>query len=170
MAILDGIKSFISYILGKKSEVQDLDVKDVLLAKAVLDIHRKRSHKSVVSVPLFAIKKVHRLDRESSMLATQQRVSTLEANKEDLLEAREMTCELLAKYLPSISWIKVVEHEPGEFIAFEGNGRLAAMQEAFSPEDRMNVEVEQYHFRDTSKIARRLNRVRKLNDLLEEEG
>ena len=160
----------ISYLLGKKSEVSALDVKDIMLAKAVLDIHRKRSHKSVVSVPLFAIKKVHRLDRENSMLATRQRVSTLEANKQELLEAREMTCELLAKYLPSISWMKVVEHEPGEYIAFEGNGRLAALQEAFSPEDGMRVEVEQYHFRNTSKIIRRLNRVRKLNDLLEEES
>lgn len=34
----------------------------------------------------------------------------------------------------------------------------------------MRVEVEQYHFRNPSKIDRRLNRVRKLNDLLEEEG
>ncbi len=167
MAILDSIKNFFTYLLGKKSEVSDLDVKDIMLTKAVLDIHRKRSHKSVVSVPLFAIKKVHRLDRENSMLATRQRVRTLQANKQELLDARELTSGLLTKYLPSISAIKVVEHEPGGYIAFEGNGRLAAMQEAFSPEDSMRVEVEQYHFRNTSKIVRRLNRVRKLNDLLE---
>ena len=168
MAILDGIEDFFSYLLGKKSELSDLDVKDIMLSKVVLDIHRKRSHKSVVSVPLFSIQQVHRLDRENSMLATRQRVRTLEANKQELLEAREMTCELLAKYLPSISWMKVVESEPGKYIAFEGNGRLAAMQEAFSPEDGIRVEVEQYHFRDTSKIVRRLDRVRKLNGLLEE--
>ncbi|MEM7351784.1 MAG: hypothetical protein AAF657_13385 [Acidobacteriota bacterium] len=166
MTILDSIRGFFDYLLGKKSEVTDLDLKDIMLTKAVLDIHRKRTHKSVVSVPLFAIEKVHRLDRENSMLATQQRVETLEAHKQELLEAGEMTCELLAKYLPSISWMKVVEHEPGRYIAFEGNGRLGAMQEVFTPEDGLQVEVEQYHFRDTSMITRRLNRVRKLNNLL----
>ncbi len=166
MAIFDSIKGFFSYLLGKKSEVADLDVKDIMLTKAVLDIHRKRTHKSLVSVPLFSIHQIHRLDRENSMLATQQRVKTLEAHKQELLGAREMTCELLAKYLPSVSWMKVVEHEPGGYIAFEGNGRLAAMQEVFAPEDDMRVEVEQYHFRNTTKIVRRLNRVRKLNDLI----
>ncbi len=156
---------FFSYLLGKKSELSDLDVKDVMLAKVVLDIHRKRTHKAIVSVPLFSIRQVHRLDRESAELATRQRVSTLEAHKPELLAAREMTCELLAKYLPSISWMKVVEHEPGGYIAFEGNGRLAAMQEVFSPADEMRVQVEQYHFRNTPKIVRRLDRVRKLNGL-----
>ncbi len=159
---------FFSYLLGKKSELSDLDVKDIMLTKAVLDIHRKRSHKSRVSVPLFSIRKVHRLDRENSELATRQRVKMLREHKQELLEAGEMTCELLAKHLPSISWMKVVEHQPGGYIAFEGNGRLAAMQEVFSPQDGMRVEVEQYHFRNTPKIVRRLNRVRKLNGLLEE--
>ncbi len=169
MAIVDGITRFFSYLLGKKSEASDLDVKDIMLTKAVLDIHRKRTDKRRVFVPLFSIQKVHRLDRENSMLATRQRVSTLEAHKKELLEAREMTCELLARYLPSISWMKVVEHRPGGYIAFEGNGRLAAMQKVFSPQDGMQVEVEQYHFRNTAKIIRRLNRVRKLNDLLDDE-
>lgn len=166
MALLDGIRRFFSYLLGKKSEASDLDIKDIMLTKAVLDIHRKRTHKSLVSVPLFSVHRVHRLDRENSMLATQQRVKMLEAHKQELLEAREMTCELLAQYLPSISWMKVVEHEPGGYIAFEGNGRLAAMQEVFTPEDDMQVEVEQYHFRNTAKIVRRLDRVRKLNELI----
>ncbi len=157
---------FLSYLLGKKSEVSDLDVKDIMLTKAVLDIHRKRTHKSRVFVPLFAVQRVHRLDRENSMLATRQRVKILKAHTQELLEARDMTCELLAEYLPSISWMKVVEHEPAGYIAFEGNGRLAAMQEVFSPRDGMRVEVEQYHFRNTPKIVRRLNRVRKLNGLL----
>ena len=69
-----------------------------------------------------------------------------------------MTRELLAKHLPSISWMKVVEHSPGGYTAFEGNGRLAAMQEVFSPADGIKVEVEQYHFRNPAKIVRRLNR------------
>ncbi|MCP3956965.1 MAG: hypothetical protein GY719_03845 [bacterium] len=163
--MVESIKRFFSYLVGKKSEISDLDAKDIMLTKVVLDIHRKRTHKELTTVPLFSIRQVHRLDRESSELATQQRVKTLEAHKQDLLVVREMTCDRLAEYLPSISWMKVVEHEPGGYIAFEGNGRLAAMQEVFSPDDGMTVEVEQYHFRNTPKIVRRLNRVRRMNSM-----
>ena len=118
MVFVDGVKRFFSYLLGKRTEASELDFKDIMLTKAVLDIHRKRTHKSRVFVPLFSVQRVHRLDRENSMLATRQRVKILEAHKQELLAAREMTCELLAKYLPSISWMKVVEHEPGGYIAF----------------------------------------------------
>lgn len=51
------------------------------------------------------------------------------------------------------------------YLAFEGNGRIAAMQKVFTPSDGIEVEVEQYHFRNTRKIVRRLNRVRRLNGL-----
>ena len=48
MTFVDGIKKFFSYLLGKKSELSDLDVKDIMLTKAVLDIHRTRCHKTQV--------------------------------------------------------------------------------------------------------------------------
>ena len=38
------IKRLLSCLVRKKSEVQELDLKDVVLAKATLDIHRKRTH------------------------------------------------------------------------------------------------------------------------------
>jgi len=67
--------------------------------------------------------------------------------------------------MPSVSWIKVVQDRPGGYLAFEGNGRIAAMQVVFTPSDGIEVEVEQYYFRNTRKIVRRLNRVRRLNGL-----
>jgi hypothetical protein len=92
------------------------------------------------------------------------------AHKEELLGHGQISCELLAQYLPSVSWIKVVHEKEGSYLAFEGNGRVAAMQQVFSPEENLAVEVEQYHFRNPRKIIKRLNRVRRLNGLLEAEG
>ncbi len=166
MQLAHGFKKFLSYLLGKKSEVHDLDVKDVVMTKAILDIHRKRTHKELAALPLFSIHQIHRLDRESALQVTRERVDTLLAHMGELLEARTLSCDLLATYLPSGSWIKVVQERPGSYLAFEGNGRLAAMHQVFRPEDEMLVEVEQYHFRNPRKIIRRLDRVRRLNGLL----
>jgi hypothetical protein len=159
-------RRFLLYLAGKKSEVQELDIKDVVLGKAILDIHRKRTSKEITMVPLFSIRQIHVLDRESALLATRQRLKTLRARKEELLRAGNITCDALARFMPSVSWIKVVQDRPDGYLAFEGNSRIAVLQEVFTPSDGLQVEVEQYHFRNTRKIVRRLNRVRRLNGLV----
>ena len=162
------VGKLLSYLVGKRSELEDLDLRDVVMAKAILDIHRKRTHKEVVSVPLFSLHQIHTLDRENALRATRRRVEALEAHKSELLELGTLTCETLAQYLPSVSWIKVVQEAADCYLAFEGNGRIAAMQTVFEPGDGIAVEVEQYLFRKPRKILRRLTRVRRLNGLLED--
>jgi hypothetical protein len=154
------------YLLGKKSELEDLDLKDVVMAKAILDIHRKRTGKEIVRLPLFALRQIHTLDRENAIETTKRRVGVLEAHKDELVGAGTLSCDILARYLPSVSWIKVVREAEDSYLAFEGNGRLAAMQTVFRPEDGLLVEAELYMFGNPKKIIRRLNRVRRLNGLL----
>jgi len=153
------------YLAGKTSELEDLDIKDIVMAKAILDIHRKRTNKEIVGVPLFALRQIHTLDRENAIEATRRRIEILEAHRNELLGHGALTCEILARFLPSVSWIKVVQETPVTYLAFEGNGRIAAMQAVFNPEDDLSVEVERYGFRNPKKIIRRLNRVRRLNGL-----
>lgn len=165
MAVIEEARRFARYLLGKRSEIEDLDLKDVVLAKAILDIHRKRTHKTVERIPLESLKQIHRLDRPNAIEATRRRVEALERHKTELLETGTLTCETLARVLPSVSWIKTVQRGPDEYLAFEGNGRIAVMRSVFEPEDGICVEVEQYHFRNPAKIIRRLDRVRRMNGL-----
>jgi hypothetical protein len=164
------IRKLARYLLGKRSELEALDVKDVVMAKAILDIHRTRTHKEVVAVPLFSLRQIHTLDRENAIAATRRRIEALQVHKEELLAAGTLTCDVLARVLPSVSWIKVVREGDGSYLAFEGNGRIEAMQAVFSLEDDLLVEVEEYRFRNPRKVIRRLNRVRKLNGLLLDSG
>lgn len=164
--IFNKIINFIDYLFSKKSEVKHLNHKDLLLAKVVVDIHRKRTHSEFTYVPLFSIKPIHPINRKSSLLATQKRAEQLKKHHQDIIEKKNISRDFLANHLPSISWIKVVAAEDHSFIAYEGNGRLAAMHKVFKPEDGISVEVEMYHFRNSKKIIRRMNRVRGLNNLL----
>ena len=133
---------------------------DVVMAKAILDIHRTRTHKEVVAVPLFSLRQIHTLERENAIAATRRRIEALQEHKKELQAAGTLTCDVLARVLPSVSWIKVVREGDGSYLAFEGNGRIEAMQAVFSLEDDLRVEVEEYRFRNPRKIIRRLNRVR----------
>lgn len=167
MKISETIKKFSSYLWGKKKELADMDEKDVLLAKAVMDIHRKRSHTSLELVPLFHLHPIHPIDREGAMAAVRERGRILAEHRAELLKEKVLTSELLIQYIPSVSAIKAVRVEDGCYVTFEGNGRLAAMKQVFAPEDEMKVEIEVYHFPDSRKIIRRVERVRRLHGMVE---
>ena len=162
--MLASLRTWLHYLLGKRSEVAQLDYKDAYMGKVVLDIHRKRRDKRVTRVPLAKLEPIHRIDRENALAATRQRADALRAHRDALLATKVLDGDALQAIIPSVSQIKVVR-DGERWLAFEGNGRLYAMREVFVPEDGMQVEVEEYLFDDDRSIRRRLNRVRRLNRL-----
>jgi hypothetical protein len=164
--VIRNLRRLGAYLVGKSDEFQDLDLKDLLMAKVILDIHRSRTSKELVFLPLAKLKPIHKLDRPNAIRATEARVEALGPHCESLLAAGRLTCDDLAEVLPSVSWIKVVQEDDRSYLAYEGNGRLAALHRVFGPDAELEVEVELYHFRASKKIVRRLNRLRRLNGLL----
>ena len=160
------LKKMSRYLWGKRSELKDMSEADILLAKVVLDIHRKRSQSICINVPLFDLCQIHPIDRENSIRATTNRINILTDHKEELLQAKTLSREYLQNYLPSVSAIKVVADGKGEYIAYEGNGRLVALQKVFSPIDNIHIEVEEYQFKNEAKVIERMNKIRKLHNLL----
>lgn len=160
------VRKFVSYLLGKREEVQELDLKDLLMAKVILDIHRTRTRKELVFLPLGHLKPIHKLDRPNAIRATDVRVEALGPHRERLLATGRLTCDDLAEILPSVSWIKAVRENDESYLAYEGNGRIAALHGVFGHEADLEVEAELYHFRKPKKIVRRLNRLRRLNGLI----
>lgn len=162
---LTKISNLFSYLWGKKTELSDMDERDALLAKVVMDIHRKRSHSSFVLVPLMDLYPIHPINRQNAIEATQKRVLALESFQGELRNTRVLNRQKLNEYLPSVSAIKVVMTERDFYVAFEGNGRLAALQEVITTNDQLELEVELYHFDDPTKIVRRIKRLRKMHKL-----
>lgn len=163
--LIQKIKQLIAYFWGKKSELAVMDEKDVLLSKIVLDIHRKRSRKTSELVPLFNLLPIHPINRASSLTSTYKRIEILRSNRQQLLRTRELTNEVLKKFIPSISAIKTIQLSDNEYVAYEGNGRLAAMQEVFTPKDNLVIEIELYHFNRSQSILGRVRRLRRLHKL-----
>ena len=162
--MLETLRTWWYYLLGKRGEIAQMDYKDAYMAKVVLDIHRKRRDKRIVLVPLAKLDPIHRIDRESALRTTAERAAALRAHRETLLVSKTLDGAALQAIIPSVSQIKVVA-DGDRWLAFEGNGRLYAMREAFAAEDEMRVEVEEYRFDDDRSIRRRLHRVRRYNRL-----
>ena len=164
--LLSQINKFIAYLWGKKSELRSINECDVLLAKVVMEIHRKRSHSKFVFVPLFSIYQIHPINRDNSLKTTENRINMLQVRKNDLLKNKKISKDELSQCLPSVSAIKAVRENKISYIAYEGNGRLVALQTVFSPADDIYIEIEEYYFSNSSKIIRRMNRIRRLHGLI----
>ena len=165
--MLATLQQFWSYLLGKRSEIKDLDLKDAVMAKVILKIHRTRIDKALIRVPLHDVVQLHKLDRENSMAATQKRIDTLNEHKAEILTDPVLTVERLNAYLPSVSGVKVVQESARSYIAYEGNGRLAALQAVFGESDGVELEVEEYTFKNPAKVLKGLNRVRRMNGFID---
>ena len=158
--------NFFKYLFSKRSEIQDLDFRDALLAQANARIYRTRTHKTIEIVSLKYLKFIHSLERENAKSVLTQRIKILADNKENILMNNEIKMSVLNKHIPSVSFIKVIEANSMNYLAFEGNGRIAALKEVFGDSTDICVEVERYHFKNKKSIVRKLNRLRKLNGLI----
>lgn len=158
-------KQFIHYLWDKKSEISKLDEKDILLSKLVMDIHRTRTCHEIIQVDLFAIYPVHPLNRPNSIRATEKRVAILKQVQQKFRQTKNISREILHTHLPSVSGVKVVRTTDQTFISFEGNGRLAALQTVFLPEDHLTIEVEEYIFKDSTSILNQMNNLRDRHNL-----
>lgn len=153
----------IEYLYAKRSELFSLRFRDILLAKAVADIHRHSLKQQLKKVPLWSITPIHTIDRTAALDKVQERVELLEKHKEDILKERTLSKQKLLTILPSISGIKVIQENREKYISFEGNGRLEAFKRVFTRQDNIMVEVELYRLKDKKKVLRRVNRVRQRN-------
>ena len=159
------LKKFWNYLFSKRKEVKELDKKDIFLAKFMIDAGRNKRGSEFFLIPLNDIDKIHIIDRENAVSKLNERITVLEDNKAEIREKKNIDREFLGKYLPSISWIKVIKRKDNTYIAFEGNGRLEAFKKIFEKEDNLNIEVEVYTFRSYKKMLRRAERVRKYNGI-----
>lgn len=111
------LKDFVDYLFGKRSEVKDMSAKDAMLAKVILDIHRKRERTELIRVPLFSLKQIHRLDRDNAMESLNNRIASLQNDRQAIKDIRSSSCEELNRFLPSVSAIKVVQESEDSYIA-----------------------------------------------------
>lgn len=156
-------ENFLDYLYEKRTELNHLGFRDLLLAKAVTDIHRYSIKQQEKIVPLWSINPIHTLDRESALDKLQQRIEQLQQHRQSILNAKVVTRKTLLDILPSVSGIKVIYDKDNNFISFEGNGRLAAFKQVFNPKDKIMIEVEVYRLTQRDKVLRRVNRVIKRN-------
>ena len=74
MGPLQRFINFLRYLAGNKSELKRINRNDALLAKVVVDIHRKRAETEFILTPLHSILPIHPIDRGEALRSKEKRV------------------------------------------------------------------------------------------------
>ena len=77
LAVVAPKRSFVSWLLGKRSELGRLGRRDALLAKVVVDIHRHTVASEIRAVPLALLEPIHPIDRGDAVEEVERRAAVL---------------------------------------------------------------------------------------------
>lgn len=168
--VLTQAASLLEWGAQKLPELAELDVSDLLMAKAIADARAKASRVERRFVDHRQLRAIHPIDRATADQKCDERAQEardalplLQANGMRLSEELLASSEQLASFR-SVTGFQVVQLEDGSFVTFEGNGRREALARAFGEDQGVQVEVRQYVFDDPADeraIQRRMERVRR---------
>lgn len=149
---------------SKRSEIAQMDYRDALMAQLVLEILQTSIKHEFRYVPLFNCKPIHPTDnRENTFQATQARVDVIQARKEELLQTRLLSKEIIAELMPSATYIRGIPYQEDHCFTIEGNGRVAALKQVFSPEDRIEIELDLYYPKKLERSQKKILKLRKMH-------
>lgn len=160
------MKKFWNWLFQKAPEVKHLNTNDILLAKVVTRIKAEKISVETKSIPLHSIDLIHPINRESALKKTEDRIKAIKLTGDNIILDGCITKELQAHYLPSVTYIKVIELSPGRYVAWEGNGRLFALKKVFENSSKLSVEVDQYKIRENSSVFKEVLNLMKTNKVI----
>ncbi len=166
MNIIEEAKRIWNWLFAKRSELAQLGYKDAFMAHIVIEIMQKNRGHEFKYCPLYSLDPIHPVDnRENALKATKQRADDIRPHKSKLLKMGRLSKEVLAEYLPSATYARVVPMSEDRFVTFEGNGRVAALKMVFAPEDNIEIEVDVYYPKRPRRIRRKIKKLRAMHGM-----
>ncbi len=175
--VLSQVAAVLEWGVQKVPELSQVDLSDLLMGKVVADIKAHRDSVEHVFIDHRELKAIHPISRGPAIekcnertVAAKAALPTIRENGMRLSEDLIAASECLEAFV-SITGFQVVDLGGDDgYVTFEGNGRRAALMQAFGEETGVLVEVRLFTFDDPKvqeTIARRVRRVRRWKNVVD---
>ncbi|PIK13840.1 hypothetical protein [Halobacteriovorax sp. JY17] len=149
LANLSGLK----YLTQKFSEIQHLDRSNLVAILLRYKLVAQNRGKTVIDIPLSKLKAIHPINRGASLEKTKARAANISdfVRKNGVPEV--ITTDIQEQTIKSRMLMRAVKTDDGNYIVFDGNGRLFALRE-FAENSKIEdipISIELYDI-DYSKI------------------
>lgn len=105
--------------------------KNLKLMAFVTSLMLTTKERAFVRVPLHALNTIHTIDAPEAQHKMAGRAEMLVTHFDEIVDAGILSVELQNKLIPSIYPLMAVQDKFGNFVVFDGNGRLGAIHKAF---------------------------------------
>jgi len=153
LANLSGIK----YLTQKFSEIKHIDKSNITAMILRYNLMMRNDGTEVIQVPLSKLKSIHPVDREASIAKTKARSGNIKSFIKKNGVPEVFTTDIQEETIKSRMLMRAVKTDEGDYIVFDGNGRLYALRDYFENNDlsEMPIEIELYKI-DFKKIKHHL--------------
>mgnify|MGYP000844791753 CR=1 FL=1 len=134
--------ALVPYYLQKARELNQLDRSAPLAISLRTLIMSTTREIRTEMIALRNLQEIHPISRSASMQKLNHRIEGLEGMPLWTWRDHSLSNEVLNAYLPSKNAIRVVQRASGDYVVFDGNGRLFALKQVFP--DTLKIEVENY--------------------------
>ena len=147
------------YYLNKLREMTQLD-RSAPVAMTLRFLILTTSAPSVKEfVPIQSLKLIHPITRDAATEKLNDRVEALMRMPPEILN-QPIREEVLNQYIPSKNSLRAIETDEGDFVVFDGNGRLVALQKSLPIGTTVEVEVFRSRSQLLQKTLRKLRTMR----------
>jgi hypothetical protein len=154
------------WLWSKRSEVAEMDHRDAYMAHVVLEILQTSSSNEFMFVPLYQTIPIHPThNRENTVEAVNKRAKAISERKQEILKKGRISKELLSELMPSATYIRAIESGDGGYFTFEGNGRVAALKQVFSPHDKIQIELNIFYPKKVKKSQQKIIKLRRMHSM-----
>ena len=136
------IKNSFKYWYEKREELKYLKLRDMKQAYIISQIALFTQEKTNEYIYIKNIKLLHPVNRISALKKIKEREVVLKQNQEKIVQREAISRENLDKYIPSITPMKVIKFKNRQYVIWEGNGRLVALEKVFGK--NLMIEVEEH--------------------------
>ena len=154
------IQRLVEYVSGKRSEIKQMDHRDLYAAKVITEIQARKHSETTRVLPIEDILYFHPINRESALEKVREREQVIRQYESELREQGVLTKEWMREHLSSLTYCKVVPYGD-KFVAYEGNGRLMAIRNVI-PEG-IGIEVDYIDIPNS--LERKIRKVRQKNGI-----
>lgn len=130
-----------------------------------LDLMLKKQDTRRVFIPLSKLENVHPVTFPPALEKTKKRAESIRQNRSKVDIETGLSIEQAAEFMPSKNAMRAIRDKRGNFIVFDGNGRLEAIRQAFSDYPDLPVEVEVWTV-SSNGVLSLLDRARRSNGAL----
>jgi len=137
LANISGLK----YLTQKFSEIKHIDKSNLVAILLRYRLVTQNNGKRVVDIPLSKLKAIHPINRGASLEKTKARAASLAqyTSKEGIPDV--ITTDIQEATIKSRMLMRAVKTDDGNYIVFDGNGRLFALREFAEQEKLANIPI-----------------------------